>query len=186
MGSFARYLNRVVAAFVLTCAFVMAGQGAPVDLTQDFKDLQSNQPAVWHRAESDIQRAWSNSGSPALDLLFERGRQAIAAKDYPTAIGHLTALIDHAPDFAEAYNVRAQAYYLAGDSGPALNDIGMTLKLNPKNYGAMDVLGSLLDQIGKPKDALAAFRMSIAIHPHQPPVLNAIKRLQAQLDGQEL
>ncbi|MDE3028473.1 MAG: tetratricopeptide repeat protein [Paracoccaceae bacterium] len=164
----------------------MPGLAAPVDLAQSFKDLQSNQPAVWHRAESDIQRAWSNSGSPALDLLLERGRQALAAKDYPAAIGHLTALIDHAPDFAEAYNVRAQAYYAAGEIGPAINDIGMALKLNPKHFGAMDELGSLLDQIGKPKDALAAFRMSIAIHPHQPPVLRAIKRLKAELAGQEL
>ena len=36
-----------------------------------------------------------------MDLLLGRGNEALEAEDYPTAIEHFSALIDHAPDFAE-------------------------------------------------------------------------------------
>ena len=53
------------------------------------------------------------------------------------AIEHFTALIDHAPDFAEGWNARATAYYQTGDFGPSIADIGQVLTLNPRHFGAL-------------------------------------------------
>lgn len=190
MGAPAGYLNRVVAAslavWLLAVPVLAAPQAQPDDQTQELRDLKSDDYSTWRKAESDLTRQWSSSGSPALDLLLERGRAAIAAGDFRAAAEHLTALIDHAPDFAEAYNLRAEAYYRAGLFGPAIDDIGKTLTLNPHEFGALAGLGAILEAIHKPKEALAAYQMAQAIHPHLPSVLDAIKRLQATTAGQEL
>ena len=121
-----------------------------------------------------------------MDLLLERGRKAIDAGDTQTAIEHLTALVDHAPDFAEGYNARATAYYQAGLFGPALSDIGRTLQLNPHHFGALAGLGMILEASGFPDRALKAYKASAAIDPHQDAVEKAIARLESQAAGQEL
>lgn len=191
MENRAGYLNRAVAAVVLLLGVVMASVAAaapatPTTMPRLLAQLKSNDPSVWKQAESEIWNDWSNSGSPAMNLLLERGRDAIDAGDYTAAIDHLTALIDHAPDFAEAYNARATAYYEAGEFGPALADIATTLKLNPHHFAALAGLGMILEQMGEPKRALAAYKASAAIHPHQPAVEKAIKRLELSAAGQEL
>src|SRR5690606_3470319 len=97
--------------------------------------------AEWRLAEADILREWSKSGSPAMDLLLKRGREAMEAGDLKAAIEHLTALTDHAPEFAEGWNARATAYFLAGAFGPSVDDIRHTLALNPRHFGALAGLG---------------------------------------------
>ena len=151
-----------------------------------FAELADPDAPMWERAEQDIWREWSKSGSVSMDLLLQRGRMAMSDGDFSSAIDHLTALIDHAPGFAEGYNARATAYYNAGQFGPSLSDIRRTLALNPRHFGALSGLGMILEELEKPDDALFAYDAARAIHPHQPGVLEAIKRLRSQLDGQTL
>ena len=121
-----------------------------------------------------------------MDLLLERGREALAEDDSVAAIDHLTALIDHAPDFTEGWNARATAYYQAGLYGPALVDIGQALALNPRHFGALAGLGMILEELGQDQRALAVYRRTLAIHPHQPTILEGVERLEAKAAGQEL
>ena len=138
------------------------------------------------RIEQDIWREWSKSGSAAMDLLLQRGRDAMAEGDNDAAIEHLTALIDHTPDFAEGYNARATAYFQAGDLGPSIADIGRVLTLNPRHFGALAGLGMIFEQLDKPEKALEVYKAAIAIHPHLAGVLQSIERLEAEAAGQEL
>lgn len=114
------------------------------------------------------------------------GRKALAAGDTRTAIDHLTALIDHAPDFAEGWNARATAYFQAGMFGPSMADIAHVLTLNPRHFGALAGLGTMLEQMDRPKPALEAYRAALAIHPHLDGVEQAVERLEAKAAGQEL
>jgi len=41
-----------------------------------------------------------------MDLLLQRGQEAMDNEDYEAAIEHFTALTDHAPDFAEAISLK--------------------------------------------------------------------------------
>lgn len=162
--------------------------GAPLRAETDgldryFEELADPDYPGWARAESDIRRAWSRSGSPAMDLLLKRGEDALDGGDAQAAIEHLTALTDHAPDFAEGWNARATAYFLAGQYGPSLSDIARTLALEPRHWGALAGLGAILDEMGNPEGALEAFRRSYALHPHQQDVKDAIDRLERQLAG---
>jgi Tfp pilus assembly protein PilF len=138
------------------------------------------------RIEREIQSEWSRSGSPAIDLLLQRGRDAIEAGDSIAAVEHLTAAIDHAPDFAEAYHLRATAYYRLGQIGPALDDLRETLLRNPRHYPAMRGLAVILQEIGRRDEALEVFRRVLALHPQDEAVAEAAARLERERDGRLL
>ena len=182
-----KWLHNVILAAVLPFFFVCAPAGAQTVVLDDlFAKLLTADAQTSERLEQDIWREWAKSGSPAMDLLLQRGRDALAAGDTDAAIEHLTALIDHAPDFAEGYNARATAYFQAGELGPSVNDIARVLTLNPRHFGALAGLGMIFEQLEKPEKALEVYRAALAIHPHLTGVLESIKRLEAAAAGQEL
>lgn len=139
----------------------------------------------WDRVERRILDEWSKSGSAAMDLLLRRGRAALEAGEVDAAIGHLTALTDHAPDFAEGWNARAAAFYERGDYGPAMEDLARALALNPSHFGALAGLGLILEDTGREVQALQVYRAAQAIHPHQPVISRSVARLAAQVSGRD-
>lgn len=198
MECIARHLNTLlVAGWLAAAGFalmppVVFAQDAPgesqgqQDLDALFAELADPAAADWQRAEQDIWREWSKSGSPAMDLLLQRGRDALQAGDVAAAVEHLTALTDHAPDFAEGWNARATAYFQGGEYGPSIADIRRTLALNPRHFGALSGLGMILEELDAPQDALKIYNDALAIHPRLPGVVAAVARLDAQLAGQDI
>jgi tetratricopeptide (TPR) repeat protein len=195
------FLNPVVAALaavVITGAVPVAAQTpdlaagppgeepAPDDLPGLLAALADPAHAAWRRTEREILRAWSRSGSPSMDLLLQRGRQAMREGDHAAAIEHLTALVDHAPDFAEGWNARATAFYNAGQYGPAVDDIARTLTLNPNHWGALSGLGMILEETGRKEAALGAYRAALAIHPHLESIRERAERLERETQGQDI
>ncbi len=153
------------------------------DLDLLFAELAQPQGESWARAETDILRIWSRSGSAAMDLLYKRGETALDAGDTAGAIGHLTALTDHAPDFSAGWHLRAVAFYLNGDFGPALADLERVLALEPRQFAALTQLGIMLEELGDRSRALQAYRESLKIHPHQQDAADAVKRLEQETQG---
>ena len=183
----AAILNRIVAALLplfLTCVAVQAEDVAKLDGL--FERLKTAEEGEAGRIETEIWIEWSKSGSPALDLLLQRGRDAMDLGDIPAAIEHFSAIIDHDPNFAEAWNARATAYFMAGEFGPSVADIGTVLTLNPRHFGALSGLAMILEETGKPERALDVYRAAIAIHPHMEGAADAIERLEKSAEGQEL
>ena len=186
MKAHSGFHNRILAAFVLFFLSSLAAGAQTATLDGLFADLATADAQQSVRIEADIWREWSRSGSPAFDLLLERGRKAIEQGDYGAAIEHLTALTDHAPDFAEGWNARATAYYQAGDFGPSVADIQRTLALNPRHFGAMAGFGAILEELERPEQALVVYRAALALHPHLQGVLDAVQRLESAAAGQQL
>lgn len=147
----------------------MADEGlgdAEAQLDALFRDLKGSDPEDFRQIERDIVDIWTDSGSAAMNLLLERGRAATAAEDYPKAIEHLSALIDHAPDFAAGWNARATVYYFTDNYALAISDIWQTLILNPRHFGALNGLALILEDIGKPEAAYKAYLMAQDLHPY--------------------
>ena len=187
MGFQTRFLNRIVAALVplfLTCAMAMAENVAKLD--DLFSRLKAASEDEAGRIETEIWIEWSKSGSPALDLLLLRGRDAMELGDLGQAIEHFTAIIDHDPQFSEGWNARATAFFSAGEYGPALADIAQVLSKNPRHFGAISGLAMILEESGQPEKALDAYKVALAIHPHLAGAAEGVKRLEAQTTGQEL
>ena len=187
MGLWQRILNPVVAALlplILTCAVALAEDSAKLDGLFDRLKTAGEEEAG--RIEREIWIEWSKSGSPALDLLLQRGSDALALGDSMLAVEHFTALIDQAPEFAEGWNARATAYYQAGEFGPSVADIAKVLELNPRHFGALSGLAAILEEAGKPERALEVYKAALAIHPHLAGAAEAVERLETLEKGQEL
>ena len=108
------------------------------------------------------------------------------AENYWLAIGQLTTLTELAPDFAEAWNARATAFYQIGELSLAMADIEHVLALNPRHYGALTGLGVILDQVNQPSAALRALREAERINPNRPDIQESIKRVEHTLGTQDL
>ena len=156
-------------------------QGAELDPL--FDALRDADPTGAQEIENRIWQEWSKSGSAAMDLLLERGREALQEGELDVAIEHFSALVDHAPEFAEGYNARATAYFQEGEYGLALEDIRQTLARNPRHFGAMSGLAMILEEIGEEEGALEAWRAVEALNPARPGVREAIERLERRVEG---
>ncbi len=181
-----RILKSTVAAFCLSVLLLAPAAAQTERLDQLFVELADTDNPDWERVVQDIWREWSHSGSAAMDLLLERGRDAMAAGANDVAIEHLTALTDHAPDFAEGWNARATAYFQAGLYGPSVEDIQRVLVLNPRHFGALSGLGMILEQLELDEDALKAYRELQAIHPRSQGIEDRILRLEEKVGGTSL
>lgn len=151
-----------------------------------YAQLRESTPETHDFIATQIVEEWSKSGSPAMDLLYRRGEEAIEAQDFEAAIEHLTALIDHAPEFAEGYALRAVAYFETGRVGPAIDDLGVVLTLEPEHFEAMIGLAIVFEGLDDPERALMAYREAAERLPHQPEINGAIARLSAMLEGMAL
>jgi tetratricopeptide (TPR) repeat protein len=169
---------------ILLTATPLSAQ-SPEEMDSLFSELSSSQGDAWMRAQSDIERIWSRSGSAALDLLLIRGEAALDAGDVEGAIGHLTALTENAPDFTAGWAARATAFYLAGQTGPAMADLAQALRLEPRQWHSATLLGNILEDMGNDEAALAAYGESLAINPHQEEARDGIARLLSAGQGQD-
>ena len=178
--------NLVVAAFLSAMVLATPGFGQTAKLDGLFDRLKTADAQASGNIEQEIWIEWSKSGSAAMDLLLERGRAAMDAGDLALAVEHFTALIDHAPDFAEGWNARATAYYQMGQIGPSMADIGKTLQLNPRHFGALAGFAMILGESGRKAQALEVWQAVQSIQPHASGVSDALDRLTADLQGSTL
>jgi len=156
---------------------------APPELMEKLRAAPAAEaPRIVH----EIEAHWSRSGSAAMDLLLSRGRDALEAGDTQLAIEHLTALTDHAPQFAEGFHTRAQAFYRADLYGPALDDLERTLALNPTNYNAVFGLAVMVQEFGDLGRAAILYRRALALNPHHEDARSALDALRRDGIGREL
>ena len=187
-----RALNHLVAATgaILLLGSVASAQSADTDGGDRLSELRNRlaDPGTtnWQLVEQEIVQRWSISGSATADLLLGRGMSAMRAGNIERAISHFTALIDHAPEFAEGWNARATAYFQAGQYGPSIADVQQVLVLNPNHFGALTGLGMMLEEMRELDDALVAYRAARAIHPHRPDIEGAVVRIEQALEGTAL
>ncbi|PZQ52677.1 MAG: hypothetical protein DI556_01010 [Rhodovulum sulfidophilum] len=170
-----------------------SGQGAEADPSGEadrldtlLGELAEPGRADWQRVEDEIERIWSRSGSPAMDLLLRRAGNEMRAEDFPAAADHLTALTELAPDFAEGWNARATVFYNMGEYSLAMADLEHVLALNPEHFGALAGLGLILEQVGVPGPALEALRAAERLNPNRPDIQESIERVERSLGTQDL
>ncbi|QJF50707.1 tetratricopeptide repeat protein [Roseobacter ponti] len=178
-------LKSVVAA--LLAVFVLSVPSQAQDRASELlRELSEAPESEAGRLDRELSLIWDRSGSASMDLLLRRGREALEEDDNRRAIEHLSALTDHAPDFAEGWHARATAYYRAGLYGPALEDLRRALALNPSNYNAIFGLGVMLREFGDEERAAAAFDRVLELNPHHENAQTAIEQLRREGIGRTL
>jgi len=137
-------------------------------------------------AEALIWILWQRTDNVAAAASVESGLDALSRKDGDAAILLLSGAVEAAPDFAEAWNKRATAYYLLGDYRRSIADIERTLALEPRHFGALSGLGLIFDAMGDETNALAAYRAALAINPHLAHPQSRVAQLEQRVEGRPL
>ncbi len=189
MGIAINNLKGTVAALAVIVTFSTSSLAQEADSRDEAELLQKLAQSTPEQAvglDRQLQALWSQSGSASADLLLERGREALEDGDIEAALDHLTALTDHAPEFAEGWHVRASVFFGIDRFGMAAADLEHALTLNPNHYEAIYGLGLIFEIVGKPEQAFQAYSRALAIHPHHEEVTNAVNRLKPQVEGKAL
>ena len=136
--------------------------------------------------EDRIWALWQASGSDTVDLLMTRVKQASDAGNYDLALRLLDAIIEIRPQFVEAWNRRATIFFLKKDYSDSLSDIEHVLAKEPRHFGALAGLGTILEEVGDDKHALEAYRKALAVHPHLKGVEEHVKILADKVEGRDI
>ena len=136
--------------------------------------------------ENRIWALWLASGSDTADLLMSRVKTAAEAKEVDLAIELLDKIIAIKPDYVEAWNRRATLYFTKKDYGRSIADCVQVLAREPRHFGAMVGLGTILQEIGEDRRALEFYRRALAIHPRLQKVPDLIKSLVEKVEGRDI
>ena len=176
-----KLLGGLVAALLLFSAPAAADQNDP-RLAPLFELLRSSgDPARLGRVEGFIWGIWLRSGREDVDRLMEQGMEAMSGERLRDSIAIFGRIVDLAPEFAEGWNKRATAYYLAGDLKASSRDVERTLALEPRHFGALSGLGLIRLAQGDELGALLAFEAVLELHPHAPAAVFHVRRLREKL-----
>ena len=151
-----------------------------------FERLAGDDNPDWLSVQNEIWAQWSQSGSPAMDLLLARAESAMGEGRFELALRFLDDLVRLAPDFAEGWNKRATVYFLLGEYGRSVADIERTLALEPRHFGALSGLGMILERLGDKNGAMRTYRRGLELHPNLPGAADGVERLATEVDGREL
>jgi len=138
------------------------------------------------QVENRIWAIWLASGSDTTDLLMNRVKAAIEAKDTALAVQLLDSIIEIKPDYIEAWNRRATLFFSMKDYGRAMTDIREVLNREPRHFGALAGLGMILEELGDDKQALDAFRKALAVNPHMKKIPDMVKTLTEKVEGRDI
>ena len=134
--------------------------------TEALAALRGPDPVQAARAEAALWEIWCRSGIPEIDRLLRQGIEAMERRGLEDAIALFGRIIERAPDFAEGWNKRATARYVAEDYAGAVADCEETLARNRHHFGALSGQGLCHMALGQFREAAALFRRALTVHPH--------------------
>lgn len=161
-----------------------AKQRKQAELDRLFKDLK-------HTANVDdaakiarqIQGLWEQSGSDTIDLLMQWSEEAVVKEKYAVALDLLDNVVVLEPDYGEGWFRRAVVHLQQNDVKLAMLDLNEALKLEPRNYNALAMLGSIMDMTDRKDLALKAYFDALSYYPQMQRVQKLIDQiLQDQTD----
>jgi len=159
-----------------------AAHGKPADAEMLVQHLTDESSQVRAAAEQGLWVLWSRSGDRAVDALMAEGEQEIGAGQLKRAIATFSEVIRRKPDFAEGWNKRATAEFLAGDLRQSLADCSEVLKRNRYHFGALAGYGQIYFQLEQYSKAIEYWKRALRVNPNMDGVEKSIKGTEELLD----
>jgi tetratricopeptide (TPR) repeat protein len=141
--------------------------------------LRDSDELVRAIAEGALWAVWSRSGDARIDDLLKQGVAQMRGEHFGESIATFTRVIELQPDFAEGWNKRATAYFLAGEYRRSLADCDEVIKRNPQHFGALSGYGQIYLQLGQPEKAIEYFRRALEVNPNLDQLQSVIEALEA-------
>jgi tetratricopeptide (TPR) repeat protein len=162
----------------------IANHGRMADQPLLVKRLRDDNEFVRGFAEQGLWRLWSRSGDAALDRLLAEGLERMQAARFKEAIAAFSEVIRRRPAFAEGWNKRATAHFLAGDYKRSLADCDEVMKRNPYHFGALSGYGQIYFRLEQYDKALEYWRRALEVNPNMPGVEMNIQGVKELLQRQ--
>lgn len=129
-------------------------------------------------AEQSLWAVWLRSGDQAIDNLMREAAALLQRGMRREAIQVLTTVIEQRPDFPEAYNQRAIAYYINNDYALSLADCEKVIALNPVHFGAWAGMGHCYLHLRNKEKALEAYERALEINPNMEQIRFIVQQLR--------
>ncbi|MBM2577909.1 tetratricopeptide repeat protein [Jannaschia sp. Os4] len=108
---------------------------------------------------------WLQAPDERAQALLDRGMRQREAFDLLGSRATLGMLTDYCPDYAEGWNQRAFAAFLAGLHEAALEDLDRALALDPRHLGALTGRALTLVELERFEEAQADVRRALDLNP---------------------
>lgn len=166
---------------VALLALALVGPGCCVEeLSNQLKDPDS---VINELAEHALWAVWLRCGKTReVNQLVCRGAEALSTREFKRAIDHFNQAIRQDPDFAEAYNQRAIAYYLSEDYEKSIGDCHRAIVRMPCHFGAWAGMGHCHAHLERIDKAIECYEKALEINPHLHCIEETIQELKKQLE----
>ena len=150
------------------------------------KDLSSAQII-----ENKIQKIWSIHPSDdrrgfRLTELLNQGSRLMNIGELNKAFDLFTKIIATEPDWSEAWNKRATVLYLMNQHQSSLDDIKITLVLEPRHFGALSGQALNYIELKKYEKAIESYKAAQKIYPLLDSAKKMIPELQELINDQAI
>lgn len=144
------------------------------------------QPAPAKRIADSIWAEWRQSGSATGDQLMAWANEAMRDERHHMALDLLDQVIILLPEYAEGWNRRATLHYMMDNHSKSMADISRVLQLEPRHFGALMGMGSILSQAGRDEAALNAYLKVLEVYPAMREAQDRVATLSDDLAGDEI
>lgn len=135
-------------------------------LVEEVRDAENERAA--RRITNEMWALWADAPDERAQSMLERGMTRRAVGDLLGAIAAFDTLTAYCPDYAEGYNQRAFAYFIAQDYRAALADLDRALALTPTHIGALSGRAMTLMALGREAEAQHDLRVAVDLNPWLP------------------
>ena len=144
--------------------------------------LKDENPFVRRYAEQGLWLIWGRSGDESVDALMEKGIAEMQAQQFKASIATFSEVIRRKPAFAEGWNKRATALFLAGELRKSLADCDEVIKRNPNHFGALAGYGQIYFRLEQYERAIEYWKRALRVNPNMEGVEIGIKNAEERLE----
>jgi tetratricopeptide (TPR) repeat protein len=152
------------------------------ELDNLFKQLKNSQATQAVEVENQIKKIWSThpakdrKGSRLTELLVQ-GSLLMDRRQFTKAYEIFTQIIIVDPNWSEAWNKRATVLYLMNQNKSSLDDINITLSLEPRHFGALSGQALNYIELKEYEKAIKSYEAAQKIYP----VISSAKKMIPEL-----
>jgi len=141
--------------------------------------------------EYKIQKIWSIHPSDdrrgfRLTELLNQGTRLMNSSELSKAYELFTTIIATEPNWSEAWNKRATVLYLMNQYQSSLDDIKITLTLEPRHFGALSGQALNYIELKKYEKAIQSYKAAQKIYPLLDSATKMIPELQEFINDQAI
>ncbi|APG85813.1 hypothetical protein SAMCCGM7_Ch3084 [Sinorhizobium americanum CCGM7] len=149
-----------------------------------FLDLKKERDESKARELADrIRLEWQDSGSATVNLLMQSADKAITDDKKTVALDILDQVIVLAPSYVEGWNRRATLHFQMGNYRKSMSDINRVLAIEPRHFGAIAGMATMLEAAGKNELAMRAWQQFLDVYPSDRKAQEQFGELAEKLAG---